>query len=288
MQLKQISIIIPAYNEAESIGGVADGVRRVLQSQSIQYEILVVDDGSNDETARHASEAGASVLTHHINRGYGASLKTGIRKARYEWIALIDADGQHDPADIIRLIESAAQGFDLVIGARDRSAFQYASRMPGKNFLQWFAHFLVGAKPDDVNSGLRLFRKADVLPYFPILPNKFSFSTTMTLAMMKDAYEVGSIPIQTRSRQGRRSTVSLKDGLRTIMLIVRIAMLFNPLKVFLPISGLLFFVGVVYAAIELLHKFNIPSGAEMLMIAAVTIACFGVLADQLASIRRGG
>ncbi|MGC9327802.1 MAG: glycosyltransferase family 2 protein [Candidatus Hinthialibacter sp.] len=121
MHLEQISVIIPAYNEEDSIGAVVAGVRRELQSQSIEHEILVVDDGSNDQTALRASKAGAIVVPHHLNRGYGASLKTGIRKAQYEWIALIDADGQHDPADLLRLIDSAAQGYDIVIGARDRS-----------------------------------------------------------------------------------------------------------------------------------------------------------------------
>ncbi len=286
MSIKQISVVIPAYNEGPCIGEVVSKIHNALQD--IEFEIIVVNDGSSDDTAEKASTAGANVINHHINRGYGASLKTGIRKARFEWISLIDADGQHNPDDILRLVSEIDQGYDLVIGIRDKSSFQYASRMPGKNFLQWFAGFVVGIKPKDVNSGLRVFRKSDVLPYFPILPNKFSFSTTMTLAMIKDAYEVGDVSIQVSSRQGRRSTVALKDGFRTIMLIVRIAMLFNPLKVFVPISGLLFSVGSLYALFDLVRKFNIPTGAELLMIASVIIFSFGVLADQIASIRRGG
>lgn len=286
MPPKPISVVIPAYNEAECIGEVVSGIHQALQD--IECEILVVDDGSTDETGQIASNAGARVLTHHVNRGYGASLKMGIRKTQYEWIALIDADGQHDPTDLLRLLEAAERGYDLVIGARDRNSFQYASRMPGKNFLQWFAGYLVGTKPDDVNSGLRVFRKSDVIPYFPILPNQFSFSTTMTLAMIKDAFEVGSIPIRTRARQGRRSTVSIRDGLRTLMLIVRIAMLFNPLKIFLPVSGALFLTGFGYSLFDMIRKFNIPTGGELLLLSAVVIACFGILADQLASIRRGG
>ncbi len=286
MNVQQVSVVIPAYNEAESIGIVVTGVRQALQG--IECEILVIDDGSNDATAEKAAEAGAQVFTHRVNRGYGASLKTGIRKARFEWIALIDADGQHDPADLRRLLHTAEEGYDLIIGVRDRSSFQYASRMPGKNFLQWFARFLVGTRPEDVNSGLRLFRKSDVLPYFPILPNRFSLSTTMTLAMMKDAFEVGNVPIQTRPRQGSRSTVSIRDGFRTMMLIVRIAMLFNPLKVLLPISGMLFVLGFGYSLYDMVRRWNIPTGGEMLLLAALVIACFAVMADQIASIRRGG
>lgn len=283
---QQLSIVIPAYNEAQCIGDVISGIRQTLRD--LDYEILVVDDGSTDNTAAAAEAAGAKVLVHHVNLGYGASLKTGVRKAKYDWIALIDADGQHDPGDLLRLLEATEQGYDLVIGARNRNSFQYTSRMPGKAFLQWFAGYLVGTRPEDVNSGLRIFRKSDALPYFPILPNKFSFTTTLTLAMSKDAYEVGYIPIQTRARQGRRSTVSLRDGLRTLMLIVRIAMLFNPLKVFLPIGAFLFSIGLGYSIFDMIRKFNIPTGGELLLLSSMVIICFGILADQLASIRRGG
>lgn len=281
-----VSVVIPAYNEESCIQQVISSIRKTIES--IQHEIIVVDDGSTDHTRQKATEAGAQVIPHHQNRGYGASLKTGIRHANHEWIVLIDADGQHDPNDILRLIEKADQEYDMVIGARDPASFQYTSRMPGKALLQWFARFLVGVKPEDVNSGLRIFRKADVLPYFPILPNKFSFTTTLTLAMLKDAYEIGYIPIQTQSRQGRRSTVSIKDGMRTMMLIIRIAMLFNPLKVFLPISAVLFCTGFVYGVWNLFREFNIPDGAELLMTSGAMIFLFGFLADQVASIRRGG
>lgn len=282
-----ITVVIPAFNEEESIAEVTRGVAEALRDR--ETEILVVDDGSRDATAERAREAGARVVPHPANRGYGAALKTGIRQASHEWIALIDADGQHDARDILRLMEAVGERFDMMIGARDESSFQYASRMPGKRILQWIAAFLVGERPDDVNSGLRVFRKRDATPYFSILPNGFSFTTTLTLAMIKDALRVGFIPIQTSDRKGRPSTVSLRDGFTTLLLILRIATLFNPLKVFLPISVTLFVLGAVYGAGNILfNELNIPDGASLLVITSIVVFFFGLLADQLASMRRGG
>ncbi len=285
---KPLSIIIPAYNEAQSLPHVLQGIREALHK--IPHEVIVVDDGSEDETAQEARKAGGRVIQRWITRGYGASLKAGIRAANYEWIVTLDADGQHDPGDIVRLYEQMQQGCDAVIGVRQKGSYQYASRIPGKRFLQWFSGFLVGVKPLDVNSGLRLFRKDDALGYAHLLPNGFSFSTTLTLAMLKDGMNLAYIPIQTRPRVGRRSTVSIMDGFRTILLIIRIAALFNPIKVFVPASGFLFLMGGGYALFNIfvLKEFNIPSGAEFLMISGVLVFFFGILADQVASIRRGG
>jgi hypothetical protein len=181
------------------------------------------------------------------------------------------------------------QGYDTVIGMRDSGSFQYSYRMPGKKFLHGLAGYLVGERPPDVNSGLRIFRRKDALSYLPLLPNGFSFTTTITLAMLKDGYELGWVPIHVEKRQGRRSSVSLRDGFNTMLLIIRIATLFNPLKIFVPVSLLLFLLGVSYAVWNVvIRELNIPSGADLLIIAGVIVFFFGVLADQVASIRRGG
>jgi glycosyltransferase involved in cell wall biosynthesis len=282
-----LSIVIPAYNEEYCIAAVINEVRESLQN--VPHEILVIDDGSSDATASNAEQAGAKVIQHRRNRGYGASLKTGIRHAQNEWVLILDSDGQHRGGDIQLLLDALPEGYDTVIGMRDAQSFQYAARMPGKKFLHWLAGFLVGENPPDVNSGLRIFRKQDALTYFPLLPNGFSFTTTLTLAMLKDGYELGWVPIHVESRKGRRSNVSLRHGFNTIMLIVRIATLFNPLKIFLPVSVLLFVLGMIYGLWHLLFlAFNIPDGAVLLMIAGIIVFFFGVLADQMASIRRGG
>ena len=206
-------------------------------------------------------------------------------------VAIFEAQGHKIDYQVMGWDESTAAvkkgTFDCVIGARDQSSFQYASRMPGKKFLQWFAGYLLQERPPDINSGLRIFRKMDAVNYFAILPNGFSFSTTITLAMLKDAFNVGTIPIQTKERVGRRSTVKIKDGLRTLMLIVRIGALFNPLKVFLPVSLGLFFLGACYALLELIRNTNIPDSATLLILASVIVFFFGVLSDQLAALRRG-
>lgn len=280
-----ISILIPAHNEEACIGTVVEAVRAAMTGREV--EILVIDDGSTDTTAKEARQAGAAVLSSPVRRGYGASLKAGIRHARHDWIVTLDGDGQHDPHALPGLLERLEEGYAMVIGARDPASFQYKTRMPGKQVLQWFALYLVGEKPRDVNSGLRVFKKEIALGYFPILPNGFSFSTTITLAMIKDAFRIGWVPIQTSPRLGRKSNVSLiRDGGRTAMLIIRIAVLFNPLKVFLPMSLLLFGLGLVYAFLNLLREFNIPDGATLCMLSGVIVFFFGVLADQLASIRQ--
>lgn len=280
-----LSIVIPAYNEETCIAQTVRDLQNELTG--ITYEIIVVDDGSSDNTAEAARNAGATVFSRVSNRGYGAALKLGIRQARHPWVLLMDSDGQHKAADARRLYERMQQGHDMVIGARDKQSFQYASRMPGKKLLQWVAAYLVGEKPDDVNSGLRIFRREDALKYLSILPNGFSFTTTITLAMLKDGCDVAWVPIQVEARQGRASTVRVKDGLSTLMLIMRIAMLFNPLKVYLPMSAALFGLGFAYAVYDIVRAFNIPDGAVLLMVAAIIVFFFGILADQLAAIRRG-
>ncbi|MBI1389664.1 MAG: glycosyltransferase [bacterium] len=284
MNGEPVSIIIPAYNEEASVARTACGAREALRD--VKHEIIVVDDGSDDATAEAAEQARIHVIRHWKRKGYGAALKTGLRHAKHDVIVIMDADGQHDPADAPRLLAKMEEGYDMVVGARDAKSFQYAARMPGKRLLQWMAAFLVGERPEDVNSGLRVFRKSVAEPYFPILPNAFSFTTTLTLAMIKDAYRVGWLPIQAHPREGRRSTVTLADGLRTLLLILRISVLFNPLKVFLPISALMFAAGFGYIGWNLTREFNIPDGAVLALAGGAVIFFFGLLADQLASIRR--
>ncbi len=281
-----LSIIIPAYNEEASIADVISGVQETLKE--IEHEIIVVNDGSRDKTAELADSGGARVIHHKTNKGYGASIKSGIRHALHEWIAIIDGDGQHNPRDLLRVAEPLKEEYDCVIGVRDQRSFQYASRTFGKKVLRKLARFLLGDCPEDLNSGLRIFRKKDAVNYFPILPNGFSLSTTMTLAMVKDAYEIGTIPIQTAPRKGRRSTVSTKDAFQTMLLIIRVATLFNPLKIFMPVSLGLVFLGTLYGGFNLFREFNIPDGAIFLILTGVIVFFFGILADQLSSLRRGG
>jgi len=281
-----VTIIVPAFNEAAAIGGVIDGVRRVQASLDASSELLVIDDGSEDETGRIACAAGARVITHPYNRGKGAALKTGIAAARGRTIVVVDADGQHNPDDIPRLL-ALRPPYDMVMG--DRGQGGGASplwRTPGKAVLGWVANILTGRRIPDLNCGLRAVDRHIALRLLPILPNGFSFETTLTVAMLQAGYATTWIPIRVRPRIGI-STVTVFDGFNALMLIVRLISLFAPLRVFVPISALALCVGVWYMAESYLLFQEASVKALLSMLAAILFFLFGLLADQIAALRRG-
>ena len=277
-----LTVVIPAYNEEKAIGGV---VRELVQ-KAPGVKVLVVDDGSEDGTGSVAREAGASVIRHKINRGYGASLKTGIRAAGTEFVAMYDGDGQHRPEDLLRLYE-AAREHDIVIGARDKASHQMMSRRPGKWVLARTADTLVGRKIPDLNSGLRVMRRSVVSRYLHLLPDGFSASTTTTVCVLQRGYDVEFLPITTRERVGKSTVRQLRDGTNTIHLIMRLIMLFNPTRFFLPPAAAMILAGLVYGfvkAFRLHHGF--PVLALLLVSTGLITGMFGVLADQISSLRR--
>ncbi len=279
-----ISIIIPAYNVQASIGVVLDGLREWRD----RAEIIVVSDGSTDQTAVVAARAGVRVIRHRINKGYGAALKTGIRAAQGDVIVMMDADGEHSAAHIQSLLDALGDN-DMVVGARGKGSHAPLVRRPGKWVLSKVANYLAQTEIPDLNSGLRAFRKEVAQLFLHILPNGFSFTTTLTLALFKEGYNIAYVPITTTPRFGSRSTVNpIRDGLNTIMLIIRIIALFDPLRVFVPTSALLFGIGVVYWILDIVlrQRLNIPSGAIVVILASVIIFMFGILADQVSAIRR--
>ncbi len=277
------TVIMPAHNEAETVG---ETVRR-LRELYPDYEVLVVDDASTDGTGEIAEQAGARVLQNRINLGYGGSLKRGMREARGEIVIFMDADGQHDPKDVGRLVE-AMDGSDMVVGQR-ASEDQVSHRKPGKWVLTTVANFLIDQEIPDINSGFRALRREHGLRFLPILPNGFSLTTTITLAMFKDSCDVRYIPIRVRQRGGGKSRVSYaKDGIKTLLLISRVTMLFNPLKVFAPLSAFLLLVGTLYTLLMVLTTGNITDTTVLFLLAGLGALFFGLLADQVAAIRRGG
>lgn len=277
-----VTIIIPAYNEQDSIAATVTGIKEI----GPEFQILVVDDGSSDNTATLAKEAGAEVISHPYNKGYGAALKTGIRQAGSDTIVLFDADAQHDPRDIPRMIEKL-HSYDMVIGNRGREFETHAYRLPGKWILDKVAGFLVGHAIPDLNCGFRCFKRDQAKLFFHILPNGFSFSTTITLAFIKEGFNVDFIPIKTEKRKLGKSQVSyLRDGAKTLLLIARITALFNPLKVFVPAGAVMIAVGTVYGLVYILKDFNIPSGAVLSILSGIILIFFGIMADQIACIRR--
>lgn len=280
-----LTIVIPAYNEEQGLAQVLHQLRGWIERGA---EVIVVDDGSTDRTAEVAAQAGARVIRHRSNRGYGAALKSGVRAARGSIIVTMDSDGQHDAADIERLLAEMHDS-DLVVGMRGKGSHTPTLRKPGKWILKQVANYLAQTEIPDLNSGFRAVR-ADVLKKFlPILPNGFSFSTTLTLAMYKEGYNVTYVPIVARPRVGVSTVKPVRDGFNTVLLIIRTIALFDPLKVFLPASALLFAIGVVYWLLDSLSlgRPNIPSGAVILLVSAVIVFMFGILADQVSALRRG-
>jgi glycosyltransferase involved in cell wall biosynthesis len=278
-----VSIIIPAYNEEGSIGSVLDGLRDWRD----RAEIIVVDDASTDRTAESAERAGARVIRHLHNKGYGAALKTGIRAAAGDIVVMMDADSEHSAEQITRLLHALGSN-DMVVGARGKGSHSPLLRRPGKWLLSKVANYLAQTQIPDLNSGLRAFRKDVAKRFLHILPNGFSFTTTLTLALFKEGYNTAYVPIVTTPRVGKSTVNPIRDGLNTIMLIIRVIALFDPLRVFLPTSAVLFLIGVIYWILDIVYRqrVNIPSGAVMVILASIIVFMFGILADQVSAIRR--
>jgi len=278
-----ISIIIPAYNEAGSIHQVIEDVRNGFSGKKI--EILVIDDGSNDETAVLAQESGARVIRHLRNKGYGASLKTGIRNAHGQSVLFMDADGQHCAADALKLVAAAeASQADMIVGQRSQLVHSPFWRMPGKWLLGWMANYLTRQRIPDLNSGLRLIKHEIVARYMPLCPNGFSFSTTITMILLNRGYEVLYVPFEIKKRKGK-STVSLTTGLDTILLILRLATLIDPLRVFVPLSLLIALIGIAWGIPYALMGNGVSIGSMLAIVTAILLFSIGLISDQISQLR---
>ncbi|HEY3093465.1 MAG TPA: glycosyltransferase family 2 protein [Vicinamibacterales bacterium] len=278
-----VSIVIPAMNEAAAIGGVVSQLR----GAAAWKEIIVVDDGSADETAVQARAAGACVVRHPYNKGNGAAVKTGIRHARGEFVLIIDADGQHPPEDA-RRIAARLGDFDLVIGARNGSTQASAARRAGNAVLNNLASYLTSRPIPDLTSGFRGARTECLREFIHLLPNGFSTPTTTTLAFIKAGYNVTFEPIDARQRSGRSKIRFAHDGARFLLILLKIVTLFSPLRVFLPLSVLSFAVGSIYGVWNMLATGKIPNGAVILILFAVIVFLVGLVSEQIASLRFEG
>ena len=279
----QASIVIPAYNEGDSIRGVLESLQAIAE-----HEIVVVDDGSSDDTAQVAESLGVRVVRHPTNKGYGAALKTGFRATSGEIVVTLDSDGQHDPSDIARLLSCMEEGqCDMVVGARQGEMSIPWLRRVGKWFLSIIASYLVGMRIPDLNSGFRAVRRNLVRRNLHLLPNGFSFSTTLTLALLQSDCNVEFVPILSKKRSGTSKVSLFCDGSTALLLILRAIMLFNPLKVFLPVGFGLLLLAVGYTLYTIASgRLNIPSGAIILFVSGVVVCMFGLIADQVAAMRR--
>lgn len=281
---KDLTIIIPAYNEDSAIGDVLESIAHSLCD--IVHEIIVVDDGSSDSTPAIAQQAELVRLVHHKrNRGYGAAIKTGIKSATTDYVMTYDADGQHRPDDARLLYEAIkASDSDMVVGARSRLIHSELWRMPGKWLLGRMANYLTRSRVPDLNSGLRVMLRSVVLRYLHLCPAGFSFSTTITIALYMRSYAVEFRPINVRKRVGS-STVKLRTGLDTLILLVRLAALFDPLRIFLPVSILLVFIGFAWGIPYAIAGNGVSVGSMLAVVTGIIAFAIGILTDQVSQLR---
>ncbi|EIC21286.1 glycosyltransferase family 2 protein [Thiorhodovibrio frisius] len=272
-----ISIILPACNEA---GALAELLPR-LRAQCPQAEILLVDDGSTDATARIAREQGARVISHPISLGNGAAIKTGARSAKGEILVFMDADGQHDPADIPRLLARLDDGHDMVIGARTKGSQATWGRGIANALYNRLASYMTGHPIPDLTSGFRAVRAAPFRQFLYLLPNGFSYPTTITMAFFRAGLSVAYQPIVAKARIGRSHIRPLKDGLRFLLIIFKIGTLYSPLKLFVPIAALHGLIGLGYYAYTYLTATRISLATLFLLTTAVTIFLIGLVSEQI-------
>jgi len=278
-----ISIIVPCYNEAGSIVSTITDLHRVLSDDKRDFEIIIVNDASNDLSGVELQEIQlphTRVLTNDFNRGYGASLKVGIEHSRYLWIGITDADGTYPVASFPELF-AHMDGHDMVVGTRTAKKRAIPLlRRPAKWFLNRFASYLVNRKISDVNSGMRIFKKEIALKYWKLFPEGFSFTTTLTLSSIMGHHRIKNHPIDYLKRKGRSKIHPLKDTYNFFMLIMRITMLFNPLRIFMPVFFFTSFLTLVSLGRDI-YFINLTDTTVMLFIFSLIILMMGLLADLI-------
>jgi glycosyltransferase involved in cell wall biosynthesis len=272
-----VSVVIPAYNEEEAIGALVADVRRA----GAWREVLVVDDASTDRTAERAEAAGARVLRHPYNKGNGAAVKTGVREAQAEVVLLMDGDGQHDPVDIPRIVAPVGV-HDMVVGARS-AADQAPVRALGNAVFNRLASWLTGRPIADLTSGFRAARRDRMLEVLPLLPNGFSYPTTSCLAFLKAGHNVTFVSVKARPGTGRSKIRVARDGVRFLLIILKIVTLYSPLKVFFPLSAAALLLGIAYGVWNVVRFGKIPMGSALLIQLAVVVFLFGLISEQIAA-----
>ena len=275
-----LSIVIPAKNESATIGNVV----RTAKSEYPDAEIIVVDDGSTDETASIAEEAGAMVVRHPESLGNGAAVKSGARAACGEILAFMDGDGQHDPREIDRLLAKLDQGYDMAVGARDSGSHASIGRLFGNKLYNVLASRLSGREIIDLTSGFRLVRAKLFKKFLYLLPNGFSYPTTITMAFLRSGYPVCFEPITVGERIGKSHIRPIRDGARFFAIIFKVATLYAPLKIFLPISGVFFATGLGYYAYTYFTVGRFTNMSMLVFSASVIIFLIGLISEQITAL----
>ena len=276
-----LSIILPAYNEAKNLKELIPCIFKSLKGE---VEIIVVDDGSQDDTSQVAEKLGARVIRNPYNMGNGASIKRGIREAKNEILVLMDADGQHLPSEIPKLLGDL-DSFDMIIGERSAYSQDWWRYLANKVF-NFLASYVSGVKIKDLTSGFRVVKKSKAKKFLYLLPNGFSYPSTLTLSFIKAGYPVKFVPVKVEKRKKGKSKINLfSDGLRFLTIILRIAVFFSPLKVFLPISLFFFLSGSFYYLYTFLNFHRFTNMSALLLTTSVIIFILGLISEQIANLR---
>lgn len=277
---ERLSIVLPARNEAARL----DRVLPALAARHPEAEILVVDDGSTDNTVAVCKCHGVRVVLHPYGIGNGAAIKTGARLAQGDIVVFMDADGQHDPADIPRLLAKLNEGYDMVVGARDSKSQANRGRALANGFYNRFASLITGQTILDLTSGFRAVRADYFKRFLYLLPNGFSYPTTITMAFFRSGYPVGYVPIHARACQGASHLRPWRDGVRFLLIIFKIATLYSPLKIFFPVSGLLFGSGLGYYIYTFITLHRFTNMSALLFTAAVVVFMMGLISEQITAL----
>ena len=281
----ELSVIIPVFNEEDIVAQIIEATRSALKTNPLTHEILVVDDGSTDNTANKAKSAGVRVLQHPYNIGNGAAIKTGIRNAKGAILVMLDGDGQHNPADIPVLVKNIGL-YDMVVGSRTGKSYGAWHRKLANHFYNLMASYVSGLKVLDLTSGFRAIKANVARKFVYLLPNTFSYPTTITLSVIRSGHSVGYIPITANRRIGKSKIRIIHDGLLFSLIILRIATFFSPLKIFVPMSFFLFVLGVGYGLFRIFILGG-PYGQTSALLITTSILVFlvGLISEQIAHLR---
>ena len=284
--MSRLSIILPAKNEAPALSDLLPRLKAAQPSA----EIIVVDDGSTDDTVAVCVRNDVSCLSSPYSMGNGAAIKRGTRGGSGDVLVFMDADGQHDPADIARMLEKLDQGFDMVVGARDWSSQAGVGRGAANALYNWLASRITGHKVVDLTSGFRAVRAGKFREFLHLLPNGFSYPTTSTMAFFRSAYPVTYVPIKAAQRIGKSHIKPVRDGVRFLLIIFKIATLYSPLKLFAPASALFFILGLANYAWTYLHEGRLTNMSTLMWSAAVIVFLIGLISEQITALtyRRDG
>lgn len=276
----KVSVVIPAKNEAHNLEHWLGDLVAMPQFD----EVIVIDDGSTDETAKVIIQSGARLISHPVSKGNGAAIKSGARAATGDILVFMDGDGQHQVSDISRLLDRLNDGFDMVVGTRDNEGQASFWRRIANGFYNWLASYMTGQRVDDLTSGFRAARRENFMKFLSLLPNGFSYPTTSTMAFFRAGYSVAYEPVQVLKREGKSHIKPLKDGLRFLLIIFKIGTLYSPLKLFVPIAFAVFLLGLGYYGYTYSTAGRFTNMSALMFTTSLIVFLVGLISEQITSL----